>query len=152
MECESGSRGYDKGESPATALNEIVVRNIQRANYYHGKACALGEPLSCYVLAGRYLDGEGIRQDAATAARMYSTICNGREYVKAATEASCARLGVLYAKGDRVPLKFREGVALLKRACEMGDDYGCKERNLYGGTGRAADVPGPGGAFGFTFG
>jgi hypothetical protein len=104
------------------------------------------------VLAGRYLDGDGIRQNAATAARMYSTICNGREYVKAATEASCAKLGVLYAKGDRVPLKFREGVALLTRACKMGDDYGCQMRDIYGGTGKMAESVAPDGTLGFSFG
>jgi hypothetical protein len=55
-------------------------------------------------------------------------------------------------KGEGVPWKFKTGLDFLKRACAMGNEYGCKEHAIYGGTGQLVDLPGPGGALGFTFG
>jgi hypothetical protein len=159
-ECEAGkklacylmARAYEKGEAPVTAGGEIVVRNMHRAAYYHDKACALGATWSCYNLAEQYLKGDGVKQNSSNAARLYANGCNSRDVLDYPTGASCAALGDLYIKGRGAQLNFRTGLALLKKACAMGNEHGCKLHDIYGGTGLQSEIPGPEGALGFTFG
>jgi Sel1 repeat len=159
-ECKAGkkvscyllARAYEKGEAPVTAVGEIVVRDSGRAAYYHEKACALGELWSCYSVAGRYLKGDGVEQNSAHAARLYFTTCNSGEVLDDATKFSCAALGDLYVKGQGVPFNFKTGLGLLKRACAMGAERGCKLHDIYGGTGMVSEATAPEGALGFTFG
>jgi TPR repeat protein len=159
-ECELGkklscyllARAYEKGEAPVTAGGEIVVRDMHRAAYYHGKACALGAMWSCYNLAEQYLKGDGVEQNSSKAARLYSTGCESREVLDYPTGASCAALGDLYMRGHGVRFNFKTGLALLKRACAMGAERGCKLRDTYGGTGLLSEATVPDGALGFMLG
>jgi hypothetical protein len=67
--------GGTTAEAPVSAPGEIVARDLNRAAYYDGRACSLGEMWGCFTLAESQEKGEGVAKDDASAFRLYSQVC-----------------------------------------------------------------------------
>jgi serine/threonine protein kinase/TPR repeat protein len=82
-------------------------------------ACAANEPGSCLKLAQALDKGLGAPRNAARAASLYQTTCDGGSLV------ACNDLGASYSMGDGVARDAAKAVALFTRACNGGNAKSC---------------------------
>jgi len=102
------------------------------------RSCTGGDPEGCWSLGAVFLEGLGVRQNDAEAARMFKTACDGG-----------ARLGcVSYAKvlevGRGVPKDLSAAITVLAQSCDRGYADTCASLSAYyfRGNGVAKDAAG----------
>lgn len=115
-------QGCEGGHGPACYnLARMVVAGHARLEtadvvQLYVAACEAGEPAACLDLGVHLLNGTGIGQDEAAAARHFQDACE-RDLPK-----GCSLRGAVYLNdGQDAP-----GFALLELGCSRGDAWGCK--------------------------
>jgi TPR repeat protein len=84
-------------------------------------ACEKGEPTGCLYLGFAHVTGKGVEQaGGAAAAPVFARACNDKE------SAGCMGLGILYMNGSGVPKDDARSRYYFQRACDGGDEKGCK--------------------------
>ncbi len=83
------------------------------------KACAHGYGRACYVLGVRYMNGDGVNAETATALEHFQTACDlGDAY-------GCNYLGGVYRDGKLVEKDGSKAAELFRQACDGGVARGC---------------------------
>jgi TPR repeat protein len=95
-----------------------VAKNLQLAARYYQTACKLGHPSACASFGQMQFRGQGVAPDQAQGLQAMQQTCDqglglGCEYAAWAVSQDSARAG--------------EAMALLQKACDLGQDSGCSE-------------------------
>lgn len=95
-----------------------AAQNLQLAARYYQTACRLGHPSACASFGQMQFRGQGVAQDQAQGLQAMQQTCEqglglGCEYAASAVAQDAARAG--------------EAMALLRKACDLGQDSGCGE-------------------------
>ena len=93
-------------------------------------ACQSANLLGCVNLGRAHRDGIGVARDPARAAEIFRGACDrapAPDDVAPARQRAraCSLLGALYLVGQGVDTDPVQGLALSKRGCNEGDDFGC---------------------------
>lgn len=78
------------------------------------KACALGNPLSCFSLGAMYEQGQGVKQDKAKAASLYKKSC---EHGHA---RACSDFGFMLLHDEGVKKDGARSARFYNKACDKG--------------------------------
>lgn len=156
--AQSCSLGVAKGCSNLGFMyeNGHAGTNYPKAAELYEKACVLGDANGCASLAILYENGKGVKEDLQQAVNYYDRACSAGDGASCAhlgllyeqdgnyeyaaiyhqngcdvgNAKECTRLGWMYYYGQGVAQKEERAVKLLKRACELGDEIGCKNYEL----------------------
>ncbi len=130
--------------------------NLTKAAEWYERACVNGDAAGCESLAMLYENAKGSSEDMQKAVNFYDRACSGGlanscahlgllyeldgnyEYAvvyyqnscDAGGAKECVRLGRMYYTGQGVAQKEERAVKLFKRACELGEEVGCKNYEL----------------------
>jgi uncharacterized protein len=117
-----------------------VPRDPARAWSLLNRACSRGITWACGNLATLYEAGMGVQQDRARAAELYGVACDHGSPDACAHRIpllqfecdngqaeDCWNLGLMYSKGQGVPVDYHAALVRLQRACDHGSDVGCTE-------------------------
>ena len=136
--------------------NGHAGRNDAKAVSYYKQACDLGDAGGCASLGTCYENGTGVKENMEMALTYHDKACDGgmgsscahlgllyendENYIDAAVyhqkgcdagEATeCSRLGVMYYNAQGVNPNQRKAADLFKKACELGDESGCKNYEI----------------------
>lgn len=117
--CNGAGYLYGTGSGPPTSY-VFAVRLYQRA-------CQAGLPLGCYNIGVMHESGFGVPASIGAAAVAYRRACDG------GNPNACSSLGVLLYKGTApVWADPPRGLALLRRGCAGGNQWGCDRLRDYG--------------------
>lgn len=84
-------------------------------------ACEKGEPTGCLYLGYAHVNGKGVEETGgAAAAPVFARACNDK------ATAGCMGLGIIYMNGAGVPRDDARSRYYFQRACDGGDQAGCK--------------------------
>jgi len=110
--CESLAMFYENGKGGS--------ENMQKAVDYYDRACSGGLQSSCSHLGLLY----ELDSNYEYAVVYYQNSCD------AGGAKDCVRLGRMYYTGQGVAQREERAVKLFKRACELGEEVGCKNYEL----------------------
>ena len=96
-----------------------AAENYQQAFKYYKKACELNDKFGCFNLGVMYAEGQGVRQDFASARKYYEKACNANN------TAACDKLGLLYYDGKGVRQDFASAKKYWEKACNKNDALAC---------------------------
>lgn len=132
--------------------NGHAGRDLAKAAELYEKACVLGDASGCESLAVAYENGSGVREDLQQAVNYYDRACSGGSknscahlallYEQAENEVyaaiyhqngcdagdakACSAIAARVYHGKGVAQNHEKALSLFKRACELGDETGCK--------------------------
>ena len=121
-------------------------RSNERAAFYLGKGCKLGDPSACRDLGRAYLHGIGVEKNVALGARLLIGPCD-RAFALSCMDAAAA----LY-EGTGVERDQAHAERMLSSGCAGGIAGACDLKAHLFGTGRFSDADAPAGAPGIAFG
>jgi len=125
--CELGSRKgcaglgrigerYDRGDG--------VTQDRARAAEIYELACSHGDNGACLDLSKACYYGYGVPKDFEKAAALSRRVCDSGE--KWLEGSSCRNIGIMLLEGSGVTRNVLEAARYLLRACNAGDEIGCK--------------------------
>jgi TPR repeat protein len=102
-----------------------TARNRARAVEMYERACGTAPRdreghHGCFHLAEAYRDGDGVPRDPSKALALLTAACQA-----SVPPGACNALGWMYWEGRDVPRAAPLAVSLFRRACDLGDEYGC---------------------------
>ncbi|WP_421781248.1 tetratricopeptide repeat protein [Kiloniella litopenaei] len=83
------------------------------------RACAKGDGLSCFNLGGKFLQGNGVRQDDREAVKLFTKACDNDEPL------GCTALGWMLEKGRGISKDPIHASKLYNQGCNAGVSDGC---------------------------
>ena len=104
--------------------NEPKLKDVQKAYIYYQKACDMKSSKACYNLGYLY-DNDEENRNATKAFELYQIACDYKDAM------ACNNLGNLYDKGDGVEQNFEVAKKFYERACEMGAQLGCVNKEMW---------------------
>jgi hypothetical protein len=121
-------------------------QDFARAAKFYRLGCDRGDVQACSRLARFLLDGIGVDRDAQAAFQLASNTCSRRN------AAACFLAGKAISTAGVKPRDGTGAASYYKRACELGEQFGCKMVELEEGTSAFASAESPEGAAGIRFG
>ena len=94
-----------------------MAQDGARAAAYYLLGCARSHAPSCVALGEMYKKGKGVARDAGEAERMFMAACRH-------DASTCRVVGELWLRRGVAGARVR---ALMKRACEGGDEDACDD-------------------------
>ena len=82
-------------------------------------ACESGEAASCYKLASRYHQGDGVTKNLVTAVSLYGRACT------LGHGGGCLFQASMYDRGEGVAQDVAKARQLYQAACDAGDEGAC---------------------------
>jgi TPR repeat protein len=98
----------------------FVPQNINKAIFYFKKACDNGIIEGCYDL-GLLYDGDKNMRDFKKASIYFEKACDKHN------DRACYYLGLAYKEGKGVEQDAIKAKGYLKKSCELGNSFACKE-------------------------
>ncbi|MDQ7046058.1 MAG: tetratricopeptide repeat protein [Sulfurimonas sp.] len=103
----------------------VLANQTQSRVHEYKKACKDGSMHGCISLATLYYTGDGVKQNAKKAKKLFEKGCK-KKYVKA-----CYNLGTLYKRGEfGIEKDIRRSRMFYSRSCELGYAQACDQYNL----------------------
>jgi TPR repeat protein len=124
--CEQGSK--DGCDSWGTGLRDGVGGpiDLEGAVAAYERACKLDDAAGCTNLGAALLRGAGTKANPARAEALWRKVCAQEEIYR-----SCRLLGAELVRGELIkPREEEEGLAVLRRACNLGRGDDCLEAAL----------------------
>jgi hypothetical protein len=145
--CSNVGYMYESGQ---------IGQNYAKAAELYEKGCVLGDAGGCASLAVLYENGTGVSEDLQQAVNYYDRACSaglasscahlallyeqGGNYVYAATyhqngcdagdAKECSAIARMYYEGGSVSQDAQKAQELFKKACDLGDETGCKNYQI----------------------
>ena len=133
-----------------------IGQNAAKAAEFYEKGCVLGDAGGCSSLAVLYENGKGVSEDLQQAVNYYDRACSSgsvsscahlallyeqvENYVYAAiyhqnacdadSAKECTLIARMYYYGQGVSQNEEKAAKLFKKACDLGDEIGCKNYEI----------------------
>lgn len=104
--------------------NEPKLKDRQKAYTYYQMACDMKSAKACYNLGYLY-DTDEESRDTDKAFKLYDAACGLKDAM------ACNNLGNLYDKGEGVAQNLEVAKKYYERACELGAELGCVNKDMF---------------------
>ncbi len=102
-----------------TANQVLADNNNTKVSPNYERACAKGNGLACFNLGGKFLQGNGMKQDDMKAIHFFAEACDRKEAL------GCAALGWMHEYGRGFPQNFIKASKLYSQGCTLGSADSC---------------------------
>ena len=142
--CTLVGGAYERGE---TGPWGYFPQDFTRAATFARLGCDYGHVDGCVSYAKLLLEGKGVSAEPVKALAIAREACDEKSKASA-----CILLGTAFSKGLGVEKSDTDASAYYKRACALGEQYGCRTAALFEGSGQLSTADPPVGAGGFRLG